>query len=862
MSVASIFGQERNISGTIKDKQGIPLLGANIKIKGTDIGTSANFDGKFELTLSKESGILVVSYLGCISKEVSFTTVTKEIEVVLENSSENLGEVELFASRVIDRKTPVASSIITKEDIEINLGNQEFVEVFKSTPGVYATKDSGGFGDGEILVRGFQSANVAVLINGIPINDFRDGRVFWSNWGGIGNVTSSTQIQRGLGASKVAAPSIGGTMNIITETSNKEKGGQLLYGLGNDGYTKYGIKLSTGILKNDWSATVYVDRTYGDGYVDGTPFDAVTYFGSITKKINDQHKLVFTGTGAPQRHGGRFSRAPIQTYRTNQRGIRLNQDWGIRNGKVFSLSENFFHKPFVSLNHYWKINDYNKLATSAYYSSGEGGITFNSTATNFSNDESANRDNYRLGELGPIDIDAIVRANQENEESKIFLQTSTNKHVWYGGISTLNSSLADGLNLSSGIDIRYGEREGGRRVEDLLGGQFITIRESDSNVNNPTTIAKQGDRIGFYNSSIVRSLGAFTQLEYDYENITLFAAGNFANSSYKRVDTFSIKNGDENQKTDWVDFFTFGAKGGGNYRLDKQNNIFFNGGYFQRAPFFNAVWPSNNNAETNENAENEKIFSLELGYGLRLKNLRLNLNVYRTEWLDRSETRRSNVVNQAGEREFNNITGINALHQGIEMDFEYRPLKSLTLTGMLSVGDWTWQDDVNVTRLDINQKVIENSDFLVAGLPVGRSAQTTSAFGIDYEITPHTTLYADYNLYYRYFSDFNPNDNSRVVNVLEADPEKVEEAIAIARRNPYELPSYGLFDLAIKHKFEIAKLNASIIARMNNVFNTQYITRADDGDNPDEASRPGTAAGAQVFFGTGRTFTVSTSINF
>ena len=107
-------------------------------------------------------------------------------------------------SFAVDRKTPVAVSTIKADVIENKLGTQEFPEILKSTPGVYATKSGGGFGDGRLNLRGFNSENVAVMINGVPVNDMENGRVYWSNWAGLSDVTSAMQVQRGLGASKVS----------------------------------------------------------------------------------------------------------------------------------------------------------------------------------------------------------------------------------------------------------------------------------------------------------------------------------------------------------------------------------------------------------------------------------------------------------------------------------------------------------------------------------------------------------------------------------------------------------------------------------------------------------------------------------
>ena len=74
-----------------------------------------------------------------------------------------------------DRKTPVAVSTIKEAQIIDKLGNQEFPEILNSTPSVYATKGGGGFGDSKLNIRGFAQENIAVMINGVPVNDMENG---------------------------------------------------------------------------------------------------------------------------------------------------------------------------------------------------------------------------------------------------------------------------------------------------------------------------------------------------------------------------------------------------------------------------------------------------------------------------------------------------------------------------------------------------------------------------------------------------------------------------------------------------------------------------------------------------------------
>lgn len=202
----------------------------------------------------------------------------------MESESVGLKDVTVTSSVAIRRKTPVALSVVTPLQIENKLGSQEFPEILKSTPGVYATKQGGGFGDSRINLRGFEAANVAVMINGVPVNDMEWGGVYWSNWAGLSDVTRSMQVQRGLGASKVASPSLGGSINIVTRSTDQKKGGSASYGIGNDGYEKIGFAVSTGLTKDNWAITLLGSKTKGNGYIQGTQFESYSYFVKIFQR--------------------------------------------------------------------------------------------------------------------------------------------------------------------------------------------------------------------------------------------------------------------------------------------------------------------------------------------------------------------------------------------------------------------------------------------------------------------------------------------------------------------------------------------------------------------------------------------------
>jgi outer membrane receptor protein involved in Fe transport len=234
------------ITGTILDSElnsGLP--GVNIAVKGTTAGSTTDFDGKFSIDTPVNSGQLTITFIGFESKTITFS--------VEKNGLLNLGIIRLIPesnqleeivikSSVIDiakdRETPIAVSTIKSTEIVEKLGTQEFPEILNNTPSVYTTKSGGGFGDSRINIRGFSQENIAVMINGVPVNDMENSRVFWSNWAGLSDVTSAMQVQRGLGSSKLAISSVGGTINVVTKTSDLKRGGTISSTVGNDGYLK------------------------------------------------------------------------------------------------------------------------------------------------------------------------------------------------------------------------------------------------------------------------------------------------------------------------------------------------------------------------------------------------------------------------------------------------------------------------------------------------------------------------------------------------------------------------------------------------------------------------------------------------
>ncbi len=880
MLVSFASFSQTNVKGVLVDAfKGEVLIGASIVVDGTTIGTATALDGSFKIAVPSGDQKLIFSYVGYIEviKELNLTA-GEELDlgkIALEADAVNLNEVKVVASVAIARETPVAISTIKPAQIAEKLGTQEFPEILKSTPGVYVTKQGGAFGDSRINIRGFDQRNTATMINGVPVNDMENGWVYWSNWAGLADVTRSMQVQRGLGASKVAVPSLGGTINILTKTTDTKTGGNAFTTVGNDGYKKYGFTLSTGLTETDWAATISLAKADGDGYVDGTQFESYSYFVNISKRLNDKHTLAFSLFGAPQWHGQRTTDMSIETYQNSDRGIRYNQDWGYKNGQIYYVRKNFYNKPQAILNHFYTVNESTFISTAIYASIGTGGGTgsYGSNKSKF----------YTYLREGQVDFDRIVDENIAlgNAGSDAFMRSSNNNHSWYGLLTSYNKDLGN-LDIMIGIDGRYYIGEHYREVTDLLGGDFYL--ESGIDVNNYNKIVGVGDKIAYANDGHVAWAGLFAQAEYKVDKLSSFVALSISDKSYKRVDYMNYFTDDlidqinadpaleqeykdllydeddldkkfleamEGQESDWASFLGYMIKGGANYNLTDNHNIFFNTGYFQRQPDFDAVFLNYINF-INEDAENEKVVSFELGYGYRSGIISANLNAYYTKWSDKTFTPSVDVqdpVTGAVEYYVANILGIDAGHMGVEMDFVVKPIEKLQVTGFVSVGDWRWLNDVeDVGVFDENQNEIGTYDVYLKDVHVGDAAQTTAAIGIDYELLKGLKLGVDYNYYDNIYADFNVTSRTSAPAADESNPDA------------WQLPYYSLLDMNLRYNFDVSDFKATLYCNVNNLLDTEYIS--DGYGGLDVADPLESWKKTKVYYGWGRSWSVGLKIRF
>lgn len=729
---------------------------------------------------------------------------------------QSIREVRVISSYGKERKTPVAMSTLNAKQIsEVYGGSAELPEVLKVTPGVYATKTGGGVGDSRINIRGFDQRNIAVTINGIPVNDMENGWVYWSNWAGLGDAVSTIQVQRGLGASKLAINSVGGTMNIITKTTDAKPGASVMTSVTDYGQYKIMGYASTGLMENGFALTTVLSKTAGNSYVDGTWVDAYSYFFTLAKQVNNKHRLVLTGIGAPQSHGQRSTGLTPLQYDTLDR--RYNGDIGyFANGELFNDRVNYYHKPQFSLNHYWNISNKTTVSSSLYYSIGHGGGSGRLGSA------------YARTEDGLLDVQAAYDYNVANPTAtsggvKYAQRNSVNNHYWTGIVSTMNHKVNQYLDLTLGLDARSYRGEHFREVRDLLGGSarydavngLVGVHEYASNYGNVFHVTPVDQRVAYDNDGLVKYAGLFGQAEYSKDKLSAFVTGAINTTSNQRVDRMLYINDTtgRGELSEKVNIVGYSYKGGANYNINEHHNVYFNAGQFSRAPFWTFVFVNNTN-DVVQNLVNEKAESFELGYGFRTEKVAVKINAYLTNWKDKSLLS-GNITGPNGTITRALMTGANATHKGIEIEFNTKPMKGLEIGGIVSLGDWRWVGDINATvysEIDPTESVTVTS--YVDGVHVGDAPQNQFGLQGRYQITKGLYVGATWVYNDKFYANFDPSKKTN-----EAD-----------RIDAYQIPSYYNLDARVGYDLNLGDRKLTLGVQAFNITDVKFLSDATDKD--------------------------------
>jgi len=897
--ITGLFAQ--SIVGVVNDGK-TPLQGANVVVEGTELGSVSDNVGSY-VVINVPAGTydVTASFIGysSVTKSVVVGDEDAVVDFNLEIDVVSMSELEVLASRA-DETTPVAYTTVSKEEMEIRLGSQDIPMALNMTPSVYATGQGGGAGDARINVRGFNQRNVAVMINGVPQNDMENGWVYWSNWDGVGDATASIQMQRGLSAVNLATPSIGGTMNIITDPAAHDKGGKLKQEIGEGGFLKTTLNYNSGLINDKLALSGTIVRKTGNGFIDGTWTDAWAYYFGGSYAVSDEQRFELYAIGAPQRHGQNLYKQNIATYSQelagdidgydvnafaegekfeHEAGRFFNQNvapvdasytgqqywymYGARTTDRYSSDflnerENFFHKPLVNLNHFLTLNDQMTLSSVLYWSGGSGGGT--GTYGSVKRFPAIDGNAWYASSPWTWDWNGEIAENSDNidadwsdteNRSTGILRNSINRQNTYGLISKLNYDVSDDLEIQVGIDWRTAGIEHAREVRDLLGGDYY-VDYADDNAADGKKVGL-GDIIAYHNETTVDWFGTFLQGKYATEKMNLYGMGGISTIGYTYLDHFAVDA--DVVEADWIT--TFQVKGGGVYNLDDRMSGFVNAGYVQKPPILDNVIAYDGTVATNP--DNEKFTSFEFGGKYASDKVGIKLSSYNTQWKDRNLTKSVETgAGDSGDTDIIYLKGVNQSHTGFEVEGKVALHDMVDLDLAFSKGTWKFDGDSkgDYQEMEYNEEgqivgqMTTEYTYALDGLMVGDMPQTAYVGGLTLKPIAGLQLQGLYKMYDDNYADWSPDSRE-----VDGDEDRTQV---------WQAPGYSKLDLHASYKLpKIAGLDMTVSAHIFNALDDVYVQDAVDNSKYNGyGDKMHLAHNAEVFLGTPRHYNVGLTVNF
>ena len=766
MISSALFGQG-TVSGTVTDADGNALPGANVVVEGTALGAAATLSGAYSVSVPNGTYTVTASVVGYTSESatVKVSDSNASASFSLASSSVALGGVEVLADRV-DNTSAIPYDDYTKADIDFRLGGRGLPKALSTLPNVYV-ENGGGWDDENVYVRGFDDRYTSYLINGIPMNDMENGNLYFSNWSVLADVASVVQVQRGAGSVNLATPSLGGVVNFMSMPASSEPSVVVKQEAGQHNYSKTGVTINTGLMMDGKLAMVASasKRTADKLFARGTYTEAWSYYFNTSYSFDADNRLEFVALGSPQIHGQNFWNNRISNYShelardmgvaeedlRDEYGVDFNpradildtpftgkkataswlpfDGWNNRSADMYSSTlinerENYFHKPIVQLNSYNKLNDTMTLASSLYYSGGEGGGSGSAGSIRWKSDGSGR------------DYDETIRRNRLDfvdgygYQSRGILRGSRNNQATFGVVSKLDMKIDDMWSATFGVDIRTAEVEHYREVYNLLGGDFY-VNTSNPNWNEDEQKRGLGDKVFYDNTNTIDWMGGYAQANYnDGMGTTGFAMFGATTASYTAENHFSI----EKEKVEADAEMGYQMKVGGSKALNDTWQLFGNMSYSAMTPSLDKLIDDNNYV-LNSGFENEKATWVDFGTRFKSVNGQWagSMNYYWALWSDRNQSGTSEALD--GTESFFNISGLNELHKGLEYSIAYQPIPVLRIDIRGHESDWRFTDDLSYTYNEIeadpsSEETFELyvKDVMISGAPQSQTNIIVTGF--------------------------------------------------------------------------------------------------------------------------------------
>ena len=905
-STISGFAQQTIVQGVVKDSQTLQSMSeVKVEIEGSILSTTTNQQGEFSFSADVPDGnqILILTKTNYLNLYYPIVITSGELvnigELFLELDNEN---DELFT--------------ITLSDDELNddtSGADNISGLLSASQDIFQRAAAFEFSPSFFRLRGLNTDNGTVLMNGIEMNKIFDGRPQWSNWGGMNDVLRSQELSNGLAPSPYNFGGLLGSTNINLRASNYRSGGRITYSSSNRSYTnRLMATYASGMLDGGWAYAFTLGRRWGDeGFQDGTFYDANSFFVSVEKKLNDKHSLNLVGFYTPNRRG---KSSPNTQEVFDLKGITYNEYWGWHDGEKRNSRIRRIAEPVIMLNHYWDISDKTSVNTNVAYQFGElgnsrldyaGGANpspayYQGLPSYFLADDDGPdfsgayiaQQSFQNG--GQVDWDRIYDSNLTNningDYAAYVLYEDRSDDKQFTANTILESSVNENLTLNAAINYKRLKSRNFAEIIDMLGSNtgYLNVDSFDQvqfDLQNPDLVVGEGD-IFRYNYNIEANvLSGFAQAQFKYNKVDFFLAGSYTATEYQREGLYQTETYANNSfgKGRKLSFGGIGAKGGFTYKFSGKHIFNINAGYITKAPSIRNTYTNSRENHaivgdiTGIDITEEKITSFDVNYIFRSSTVKARLTGYYTQMQDANEISfyfadGISGVDQGTAFVQEILQGIDKSHMGIEFGMEAQVTPTIKLTGVASIGQFTYDNNPNL--------VLTSSDF-VEGLNFGESnlkdyriaagPQQAASIGFEYRDPNYWWFGTTANFFSNTYIDVSPLTRTQNFYLdtdgLPFNNYEPELARELLRQERFD--NYMVINAIGGKSWKIGDKYISLFVSLNNIFDQKFKSggfeqgrSANYQSLQEDSQNPKRVFGPKYWYGRGPTYFLNLNYRF
>lgn len=870
---------QTTIFGYLKDTRGNIIENADVDLGGTELTAVTDKIGYFQFV-----GVQPGTYQLIVSK-INYET--KIIDVVVsEEKRQDVGVIQLNSTTgVSDMGVTILDDTSADDD---GSSMQPTIGLLNSGRDIFQSVSAFELGAYWFRPRGVDNRFEDVLFNGVSMTKNDDGRVDFSNWGGLNDITRYPhEYVDNITPSEYTFGNLGGVVYYNTRASSFRKQTSLAYSFTNRSYFhRVMATFSTGLSKSGWAFTFSGSRRWAEeGVIDGTQQNSYAYFGAIEKQFSSRHAINLTAFGAPTY---RASNAPNTQEVYDLMGKNYNSYWGWQDGEKRNSRIRKTFEPVFMLTDYLKLGKtsnwintvsyqfgsdsrsrldwfhasdpnptyYRKLPSYIYsdlYSELVGLDENSSEYQNIMGQINSAIDDWKGYQNMQIDWLSLYSANKLNatangvDRGAVYtVVEDVNEDKTFNFVSHFDTQLQSNWKLNVNFNYQNINSDNFRRIADLLGANYAYnlnpfLNDAQYNIDDPDVTVTEGERTqySYELNKELYSLNLSTEVDFPKWNVVGSIFGSYSEQYREGHYRHSLYTNNSKGKSAVYDALDGGVKGKLTYKINGKNFIVYNGAFFSLAPTFNELYINARVVDfITPGVKNQIVQSNDLNYIHRGQILKMRLSAYYTTIQNSTDIARyyadvdsgsgtslSTLVNEA-------VSGADKRYMGVELGLDVKVTPTLNASAVASVGDYEYTNNASVSTFDdINGFRGEEfwlSKANIKGYKVAGTPQKAFSLGLKYNSPKYWWIGATANYLMDQYLDFSALNKTAY---MYTDPTTNDPYTTVTPELLEKLTKQQKYDDQFMlnanagKSFLIGKYRMGISVSVNNILNNRnYVT--------------------------------------